>query len=276
MDGGGGLLTIGEFARRSRLSMRALRLYDRIGLLRPAEVVPGTGYRRYAVRQLYAARLIALLRRLDMPLSQIAEIVHAPAAAPDAAGLLAEYWTEVERRLAAQRELADRLVRSLAAETPAPAGWAVAERDVPEQLVLTEQRYVTSSELGWIRDATARLTVVAQRHGGPAGPRFVVFHGEVTEDVDGPVEVCVPVAPGIAGAAVRREPAHREAYVPVVKGHFEPPQIHSVYDAVHRWVRSRGLRETGAAREVYGYPADPATAAPGEIVCDVAVPYAQG
>ena len=268
------LLTIGEFARRSRLSIRALRLYDRIDLLRPAEVVAATGYRRYAGRQLYAARLIALLRRLDMPLSQIAEIVHAPA--PDAADRLAEYWTQVERRLAAQRELADRLVRSLAGETPAPSGWPVAEREVPEQIVLTEQRYVTSAELGWIRDATARLTAVAARHGGAVGPRFVVFHGEVTEDGDGPVEVCVPVAPGFRDAAVRREPAHREAYTPVVKGHFEPPQIHSVYDAVHRWVRSHGLRETGAAREVYGYPADPATAAPGEIVCDVAVPYAQG
>jgi DNA-binding transcriptional MerR regulator len=267
----GGLLTIGEFARRSRLSIRALRLYDRMGLLRPAEVVTETGYRRYASRQLYAARLIALLRRLDMPLSQIAEIVHA--AAPDGAALLGEYWTDVERRLAAQRDLADRLVRGLAGETPAPAAWAVAERDVPEQTVLTEQRYVTSAELRWILEASARLTAVAARHGGPAGPRFVIFHGEVTEDADGPVEVCVPVPPGLNEVAVRREPAHREAYVPVVKGHFEPPQIYSVYDAVHRWVRSRGLRETGGAREVYGYPE---AAAPDAYVCDVAVPYAQG
>jgi DNA-binding transcriptional MerR regulator len=272
MDDGAGLLTIGEFARRSRLSIRALRLYDRMGLLRPAEVVVETGYRRYAGHQLYAARLIALLRRLDMPLSQIAEIVHA--SAPGAAERLAEYWTDVERRLAAQRELADRLVRSLAGETPAPAGWRVAEREVPEQTVLTEQRYVTSSELRWIRDAAARLTAVAQRHGGAVGPRFVVFHGEVTEDGDGPVEVCVPVAPGVLDAAVRREPAHREAYTPVVKGHFEPPQILSVYDAVHRWIRARGLRETGSPREVYGYAADPDAADPGQVVCDVAIPYA--
>jgi DNA-binding transcriptional MerR regulator len=268
------LLTIGEFARRSRLSIRALRLYDRMGLLRPAEVVAETGYRRYAVRQLYAARLIALLRRLDMPLSQIAEILHAPAPAPDVADRLAEYWTQVERRLAAQRELADRLVRSLAGETPAPAGWPVAEREVPEQIVLTEQRYVTSAELRWIRDATARLTAVAERHGGAAGARFVVFHGEVTEDADGPVEVCVPVAPGVVEAAVRREPAHREAYTPVLKGHFELPQIMSVYDAVHRWVRARGLRATGSPREVYTYPVDPDTAAPDQVVCDVAIPYA--
>jgi DNA-binding transcriptional MerR regulator len=261
----GGLLTIGEFARRSRLSIKALRLYDRSGLLRPAEVRPDSGYRRYAPRQLYAARLILLLRRLDMPLSQIAEIVDA--AGPDGAGRLAQYWTEVERRLAAQRELADRLVRSLAVEAPEPAGaWPVHERDVPDQVVLTEQRYVNSAELPWIRDATTRLLAVADRYGGPVGPRFVLFHGEVSEDADGPVEVCVPVDSAAADQATRREPAHREAYIPVQLGHFETPRILSVYDAVHRYVRSRGLLETGPPREVYSYDG-------GDFVCDVAVPF---
>lgn len=276
MEDAPGLLTTGEFARRSRLSVKALRLYDRSGLLRPAEVHPGNGYRRYAERQLYAARLIVLLRRLDMPLSQIAEILGAGGA--DAGALLARYWQDVERRLAAQRDLADRLVRSLAGEARAPAGdWPVGTRQVPAQAVLTEQRYVTSGELRWIREAGARLTEVAARHGGPAGPRFVVFHGEVTEDSDGPVEVCVPVpadATGLAGSAVRHEPAHTEAYIPVIRGHFEPPQILSIYDAARRWVRVRGLLVTAPPREVYGYPADLDHGAPDDLVCDVAVPYA--
>jgi DNA-binding transcriptional MerR regulator len=276
MEDAPGLLTTGEFARRSRLSVKALRLYDRSGLLRPAEVHPGNGYRRYAERQLYAARLIVLLRRLDMPLSQIAEILGAGGA--DAGALLARYWQDVERRLAAQRDLADRLVRSLAGEARAPAGdWPVATREVPAQAVLTEQRYVTSGELRWIREAGARLTEVAARHGGPAGPRFVVFHGEVTEDSDGPVEVCVPIpadAAGLAGSAVRHEPAHTEAYIPVIRGHFEPPQILSIYDAARRWVREQGLLVTAPPREVYGYPADLDHGAPDDLVCDVAVPYA--
>ncbi len=62
------LLTIGVFARRSRLSMKALRLYDRLGLLRPADVDPESGYRRYRESQLVTARLVVMLRRLDMPL----------------------------------------------------------------------------------------------------------------------------------------------------------------------------------------------------------------
>jgi DNA-binding transcriptional MerR regulator len=44
-------MPIGVFARATRLSIRALRNYDRSGLLRPAEVDPDTGYRRYAVDQ---------------------------------------------------------------------------------------------------------------------------------------------------------------------------------------------------------------------------------
>jgi DNA-binding transcriptional MerR regulator len=268
-----GLLTSGEFARRAQLSVRALRLYDRIGLLRPAEVEPGNGYRRYHESQLYAARLIALLRRLDMPLAHIATVVEARG--PGAADLLDRYWTEVEERLAARRDLADRLVRSLSGESPAPAGeWDVRIRDVGAQTVLTEQRLVTTPDLPWIRTATARLTTLATGAGGPAGPHFVIFHSPVTEDTAGPVEVCVPVAADRLDPAahpLRVEPAHREAYIPVEPGHFEPPMILSVYDAVRRWARDSGYRAAGAPREVYGYPGD----GPGPV-CDVALPVAPG
>ena len=56
-------LSIGEFARRSRLSVKALRLYDRRGLLVPAVIDETNGYRRYRETQLARARLIAMLRR---------------------------------------------------------------------------------------------------------------------------------------------------------------------------------------------------------------------
>jgi DNA-binding transcriptional MerR regulator len=265
------LLSTGEFARRSRLSVKALRLYDRIGLLRPAEVEPGNGYRGYTESQLYAARLIALLRRLDMPLAQIATIVAAPPG-PQAAALLDGYWAEVEQRLARQRDLAGRLVRGLAGETPPPDGtWPVLTRDVAEQVVLTEQRHVTSAELSWQHDATARLLAMAARHGGPAGPRFVIFHDPVGEGAAGAVEVCLPVDGARfdpAGYPLRTEPAHREAYIEVEAGHFEAPLILSVYDAVRRWVRLSGHRATGAPREVHSH--DGGTGP----VCDIALPYA--
>lgn len=69
-----GLLTIGAYARASRLSPKALRLYDDLGLLTPARVDPVTGYRWYDPAQLERARLVAWLRRLGMPLARISEV----------------------------------------------------------------------------------------------------------------------------------------------------------------------------------------------------------
>ena len=66
---------IGEVARASGLSVSALRFYDGAGVLVPAEVDAATGYRRYADDQVRAARLIAGLRRVGMPVAEIAEAV---------------------------------------------------------------------------------------------------------------------------------------------------------------------------------------------------------
>lgn len=66
-----GLVSIGEFARRSRLSPKALRLYDELGLLPPASIDPDSGYRWYEIGQLERARLVASMRHIGMPLAQI-------------------------------------------------------------------------------------------------------------------------------------------------------------------------------------------------------------
>lgn len=66
-----GDLTIGELARRSGLSAKALRLYDASDLLPARSVDPFTGYRRYAADQVHRARLIARLRGIGMGLAQV-------------------------------------------------------------------------------------------------------------------------------------------------------------------------------------------------------------
>ncbi|HEY7198884.1 MAG TPA: MerR family transcriptional regulator [Candidatus Dormibacteraeota bacterium] len=268
------LLGTGAFARRSRLSMKALRLYDRLGLLIPAHVDRDSHHRRYRESQLETARLILHLRRLDMPLAQVARVLAAPG--DQAAELVESYWEGVERRLAGQRELAAHLRIRLAGGEGRFDAFDVRQRDMPEQIVLTEQRHVRIEELaGWIETALGRLRRAARDCGGPAGWHFVVFHGEVNEDSDGPVEICVPIdaaAASRSAVATRREPAHREAYVRLRKAGFEFPQILSAYDAVAHWAGQRGLALTGPPREVY--LADVASASATDEVCDVAHPVA--
>ncbi|MFY0511359.1 MerR family transcriptional regulator [Streptomyces anulatus] len=110
----GELVTIGEFARLSRLSAKALRRYDELGLLRPALVDPVNGYRYYDPAQVEGARLVAWLRRIGMPLSRIGRIVALDAGA--AAVEIRAYWARVEAETAALRDLAMYLVDHLSAE----------------------------------------------------------------------------------------------------------------------------------------------------------------
>ncbi|RIJ77161.1 MerR family transcriptional regulator [Nakamurella silvestris] len=263
-------LTIGAFARRSWLSPKALRLYDGLGLLSPAEVDQHNGYRWYHASQLPTARLIAMLRRLDMPLDQVAVTLAAPAA--DQADVVAAYWESVERRHSGRRELARYLGSELSRNWEWLDMYTISERQVPEQTVLTEQRHVTADALPtYIYEAMTRLLTAAEKFGGPSDSPFVVYHGEVNQESDGPVEVCIPVAGAEAFAdPTRVEPAHRVAYTRITKAQVEFPQILSAYTAVEQWIRANDRTVAGSPREVYF--TDFGAAAPEDEVCDIAFP----
>src|SRR6201996_3678556 len=72
------LLPTGEFSRRTGLSLKALRIYDELGLLKPARVEPGSGRRGYATTQIRPARLIGMLRRAGLRPARDARARHDP------------------------------------------------------------------------------------------------------------------------------------------------------------------------------------------------------
>jgi DNA-binding transcriptional MerR regulator len=82
------LLTVGLMARLSGLTVKALRHYDRTGLLRPAAVDGATGYRLYRGDQVAEARLVRLLRSLDLPLDRTRDRPGRPGNHPRPAPLL--------------------------------------------------------------------------------------------------------------------------------------------------------------------------------------------
>jgi len=67
------LIGIGRMARLSGLTVKALRYYDRVGLMRPAAVDAATGFRYYSDDQVPAARLVGRLRSMDVPLHDISD-----------------------------------------------------------------------------------------------------------------------------------------------------------------------------------------------------------
>lgn len=255
-------LSIGEFAARSQLSQKALRLYDELGLLVPAAVDPDTGYRSYDHTQLEQARLVALLRRIAVPLAEIKAILALEPTA--AARLIAAYWEGVEAGHAARRELARYLIDSLSGKKPAT--YKVSTRTLPERSLLCRLRHVADEQetfaFGKEFIAIFRERPVPLTEGAPF--LILIYHGEVSADSDGPVEFCRPVsadqteelATRYPELTLRTEQAHEEALIHMgaalqisgAQWQIASESLRSWSGAEHRMPSDLGLRVTYLVR----------------------------
>jgi DNA-binding transcriptional MerR regulator len=286
-------VSIGEFARRSRLSIKALRLYDELGVLVPARVDEASGYRYYDPAQLEAARVVAILRQLDFSLAAIRELLaYDPA---EAAKRIAAHWREVEFAHDERRELADYLVNRLSGKRTAM--YEVATREIPERSLLCLKRHVDPQE-AWAL-GKGFIAVLRERPlpklEGREGAMFSIYWGEVSADSDGPVEWCKPV-PGADAQALashypewtlRTEPAHREAYVAlpddaIAVGPGESPgvQWQLASEALRAWWDEQGinpeelkLKPEDLGMRITYLAVEPVTET-SVPYCDFAVPFA--
>ena len=160
-------------------------------------------------------------------------------------------------------------------------------REVPAQVVVTEQRMVDQQSLErWLPEAMARVHKTAgsmaagtaeqpyllRDHVGDEPVFIVIYEGNPNEG-ETAVECCTPLhADGAApdGAATRTIPAHREAYVRVLKRTVQSGAVGDVYVAIENWIEGQGLEIAAAPRETYwtGFY----SAAADDEVFDVAFP----
>ena len=228
------LVPIGQFAAASRLSPKALRLYDENGLLPPALVDPDSGYRFYRLEQLRSATLIALLRSAGMPLVEIRRILTDPSTAR-----IDEYEQALAGELAERRRVLNYIRRFIEEEQM----FEVQVKQVREIPYVSRSKRVRVPELEpFIVDTIAELW---QTH-EPSGRAFTLYHGAVDEEADGPAEVCVPTASGD-----KRLPATEVAYTVAVGDQCRFPEIIAAYDAVAGWAKLQGRELAGPPRETY-------------------------
>jgi DNA-binding transcriptional MerR regulator len=244
-------ISIGEFARRSRLSLKALRLYDERGVLVPARVDQASGYRYYDTAQLDQARLVVMLRQLQLPLAAVKELLACDPA--DAAARIAEHWRDAEAAHDARRALAGYLVSRLSGKRPVM--YEVATREVPGRSLLCLKRNV--DEQGQWAFGKEFIAILRERPlpkiEGRAGAFFCIQWGWVSDDSDGPVEWCKPVPQAEAHAlaehypelTLRTEPAHREAFVALPDAGDEAVHWHLAGESLEAWAQEQEQEHEG-------------------------------
>jgi len=248
-----GMLSIGDFSRVSRLSVRTLRRYDQQGLLVPAVVDATTNRRYYNATQAADAHVIRKLRALDVPLEQVRAII----GDGDPAVLRARL---VEHRHRLTDELAHRqgVLSELDAllDDLSPLTERVLSIEGKPEIIVVSTRVQCSLTLlpAASGAAFARLyRHVAESAGAPTAPAMAIYHGKNFDPAHIEVELALPVRAWLpvdraSGVDVRALPPVR-AVTTLHQGPYD--RIGTTYQAIGRWAQEHGLVLGDEPREVY-------------------------
>jgi DNA-binding transcriptional MerR regulator len=256
MDQPKDLLSIGTFASLTRLSIKALRLYDGLGILRPIHIDTQTGYRYYGREQLAEARMIRTMREMDMPLAAIRRVLAVLAVSQAQAELLVhQHLLLRERQLEQIKVLAREFKKQLRPEAN-KMNLEVEVRELPTQQIISITRRHTVDGLGKQEEQDiGQLFALAGEQGGEVvGAPFGIYHGAVSETEDGPVETCVAVNGNIMARdniEVKQLEGGQAACVVITGGQCHYPELLAAYDAAADWIQRNGFETTQPPREVW-------------------------
>jgi len=244
------MLKIGDLSKLSRVSVKTLRYYDEVGLLRPAQVDRFTGYRYYSFDQLPRLNRILALKDLGFSLEQIAQLLSEDLPAEQLRGMLRLRRAELSQHV--QDEL-DQLARvearlsQIEQEGKMPT-YDVVIKKVELQLVAGVRDMIPAyPQQGHL---WAELGAYYEQHKFvPAAPCLTVYYSE-EPNIDAEVcEVLSSPLPSSERVKVHELPGVETMASVVHHGPFAT--IGEAYAAIIKWIETNSYRCVGPVREVY-------------------------
>jgi effector-binding domain-containing protein len=247
------MIRIGDFSRLSRVSVKTLRYYDEMRLLKPVYVDALTGYRFYEYDQLPRLNRILVLKDLGFSLEEIGRLFTEDPPAERLRQIMRLRREEARKRMqeeAMRLERVDRLLDQIEKESEMSKYDVVIKKVEPLKvagvrgIVPTppQQGPLWSELYGHLEAQKARLT----------GPCLALYYDEEYREKDWDIEACQPIAGEVTETAkvkVRTLPAVESMACTVHHGSLA--SIQQAYDALMKWVDASGYRICGPGREVY-------------------------
>lgn len=247
------MFKIGDFSRLSHVTVKALRYYDEIGLLRPVDVDRFTGYRYYSVDQLPRLNRILALKEMDLSLEQIAQLLNGDLPLAEIRGMLRLKQVEIQDRVKGEQERLARVVARLAQmeqEGKMPGYEVVLKKVEPQTVAAVRGVIPTYSEIGSLFGEL--FGYLMPRGARIVGPSMAIYYDPEFKEHDVDVEVLVPVAGPVDGGGkvkARALPGVEAVASVVHLGSYEG--FGQPYAALMSWIEANGYSVAGPVREIY-------------------------
>jgi DNA-binding transcriptional MerR regulator len=242
------MFSIGEFSKIVGMTVKTLRFYHEQQVLIPAFIDPQSGYRYYTPQQIEIARLISLLRGMDMPLTQIKEIL-ALSGEEQLLNVLEQHKSFLRQRITqlgqSVKALDQFLENERQAQLMSQLTPSVLEKTLESTWIAGIRMKGRYSDCG---KAFARLGRAMGRH--IAGKPLMLHYDAEYKDEDADFEACMLVQPSVKvdGISVRQLPSGRCVTL-VHKGPYD--QLGRSYAMVFGYIKDKGYRIIMPTREVY-------------------------
>ena len=257
------MLKIGDFSKLGHVTVKALRHYARIGLLRPEWTDRFTGYRYYSLRQLPRLNRILALKELGFSLEQVVHMVDEHVSAEQLGKMLTSKQAELQYSLLAeQMRLAQVEARLHQIEQEGkPQGYEVAIKHVESQRVASVRSSV--AQMVDLPQYCANLCVeltgwLVKNQLKMAGPWFMLNNNRAYTERDIALELAVEVDGKAPGRQASKESPRISVHtLPEVK--TMASVIHTTgtddlieaYTTIYDWIDRSGYLTSGPAREIY-------------------------
>lgn len=164
IDWGFSMFKISEFSRLSRVSLKTLRFYDQIGILKPADIDKETGYRFYAAEQLITLNRILMYKDLGFTLQQIQQLLHEEMSTEQLQGIFRQKERETKQLLEEEQARLNRIKeRLLLIEQKGYVEQEVVFKQVEAQKVVSFCAEGTVEEIPMLFDRLAHYADKQQR-----------------------------------------------------------------------------------------------------------------
>lgn len=235
-----------EFGRLTQLSRKALRLYEQHGLLLPAAVDDSNGYRSYHPSQLARARRIRLLRLMEMPLAEIADVLACWQNEAAVRRLIHAHVARLADRWRAAQLAARLLAEEFTPQTEQNMDFKFERQTYPAQQVAYIRRQIAVPAFHeWIMPALQQLRNFIEAGGAQTtGDPLCLYYGPVNESDDGPVAICWPFKGTLRPAGeiqIRELPAHHAITVRTFGEYNRYPDVLEMWNALSRAVDEQQL-----------------------------------